>query len=157
VLASRDRRAAVGIETVARLNRATRWWLVLAAAGWVAVFGIARTLQPDPRGFGTHRQLGLPPCAFQRLTGRRCPTCGMTTAVTWVARGRLDRAWQANPAGGLLGLAGGALVPWLLTCALWGRPCWGARSLNGPVLKVFGTVVAVDLIAWIIRWPFGRV
>jgi hypothetical protein len=35
---------------------------MLAAAAW---------LQPDPRGFGTHQQLGLPPCTFQALFGNR--------------------------------------------------------------------------------------
>ena len=32
---------------------------------------LARRLEPDPRGFGTHTQLGLRPCSFLRATGRR--------------------------------------------------------------------------------------
>lgn len=41
--------------------------------------------------------LGLPTCAFWRLTGYPCPGCGMTRALT--ALGHLDfgRAWRLHP------------------------------------------------------------
>ena len=78
--------------------------LLVAAAGLAGLLVLARKLEPDPRGFGTHTQLGLRPCAFLTVTGRLCPTCGMTTSFAWFVRGRIDRSWQANPAGCLYAL-----------------------------------------------------
>jgi hypothetical protein len=77
-----------------RLGWPTRGLLLVAAAGLAGLLGLAKTLVPDPRGFGTHVQLGLRPCAFATMTGRPCPTCGMTTAFAWFVRGRMDRSWQ---------------------------------------------------------------
>ncbi len=82
-----------------RLGWPTRMLVVAAAAGLAGLLGLSRTLDPDPRGYGTHIQLGLRPCAFAALTGRLCPTCGMTTAYAWFVRGRIDRSWQREPGG----------------------------------------------------------
>lgn len=139
-----------------RLSRPTRWVLATAAVGLVLVLATARWLEPDPSGFGTHAQLGLRPCGFLTLTGQRCPTCGMTTAFAWVARGRFDRAIEANPAGALLAPACLALLPWLVLCAASGRPRWGARSIDGPLIVVAVATVAVGLTAWTIRVILGR-
>src|SRR5262249_37405720 len=43
----------------------------------LVLLGTARWLTPDASRRGTHRQLGLPPCNFLTLTGKRCPSCGM--------------------------------------------------------------------------------
>src|SRR5262249_35105784 len=101
----------------ARLRPPTRGAMVLLALGRAGLFGVARRLEPSPTGYGTHTQLGLPPCHFAWVTGQRCPTCGMTTSFAWFVRGRLDRSWQANPAGSLLAPACLALIPWLLAGA----------------------------------------
>jgi hypothetical protein len=137
------------------LGRAVRLALVLAALGLVGVLVVARCLTPDPRGYGTHVQLGLLPCTFERLTGRRCPTCGMTTAFAWFARGQLDRAWQANPAGSLLAPACLVLVPWLLAMAARGRPL-GCRTLERPLTLLVVAAVAISLLAWTIRLFFSE-
>jgi len=134
----------------ARLGASTRWRMVVLAVALAAVLGVARLLEPDPRGFGTHTQLGLPPCQFARVTGRPCPSCGMTTAFAWVARGRFDRAWGANPAGSLLAPTVAALVPWLLAGAARGRPL-GSRSPSAPLLAVAVTAAVVSLVSWAIR------
>jgi len=36
-------------------------------------------------------------CLFRRLTGRRCPGCGMTRAVALALRGKPVRATQTHP------------------------------------------------------------
>ena len=46
-----------------------RCLLLVAAAGLVGLLVLARKLEPDPRGFGTHTQLGLRPCAFLTADG----------------------------------------------------------------------------------------
>lgn len=139
-----------------RLSRLTRWVLATAAVGLVLVLATAGWLEPDPSGFGTHAQLGLGPCGFLTLTGQRCPTCGMTTAFAWMVRGRIDRAIEANPSGALLAPVCMVLVPWLLLCAVSGRPRWGTRTIDGPLIVVTVATVAVGLAAWTIRVILGR-
>jgi len=132
------------------LGRWTRRALVLAAAAIVGVLGVARRLEPDPSGMGTHRQLGLPPCGFALLTGRPCPSCGMTTAFAWSARARPVRAWQANPAGALLALACPFVAAWLLGSAALGRP-WGTATLERPLIGLVVATLAISLLAWLPR------
>jgi hypothetical protein len=130
--------------------------MALSALGLALVFVVARRLEPDPRGFGTHTQLGLPPCHFQWVTGHPCPSCGMTTAFAWFVRGRFDRSWQSNPAGVLLAPMALALVPWLIAGAIRGRPL-GTRSLDAPLIGLVVATVALSLLSWTIRLLLGRV
>jgi hypothetical protein len=129
--------------------------MIVSALGLAGVLGTARLLEPDPRGFGTHTQLGLAPCAFAQITGRPCPTCGMTTAFAWFARGRFDLSWRANAAGSVLAPACVSLIPWLLAGAARGRPL-GSRSLERPLTGLVVAIVALSLLSWTIRLIFGR-
>jgi hypothetical protein len=70
---------------------------VIAAAS--AVVAVAYRLQPAAQGFGTHRQLGLPPCPFHSLTGLPCPGCGLTTSFAHAAKLHLVEAFIAQPFG----------------------------------------------------------
>ena len=84
--------------------------LIAAAVAIVclAVLALAATLKPDPRGYGTHEQLGIngfAPCGFMLTTGLPCPTCGMTTSFALMMHGRPYAAIIAQPAGALLCLA----------------------------------------------------
>lgn len=132
------------------------WWrcgLIVAAAVLAAVLGVARWLEPDPRGLGTHEQLGLPPCLFLRVTGKPCMSCGMTTAFAWVTRGRLDHAVQTHLGGAALAVLSLALVPWMALCAALGRSV-GVRSVDTPLVGSVTAVVALSLAAWSIRLLF---
>lgn len=64
--------------------------------------GVSLYLIPDPSGYNTHTQLGLPPCPRYAQTGWPCLTCGMTTAFAYAARLRFDRAFLCQPFGTLL-------------------------------------------------------
>ncbi|GAC1465419.1 MAG: DUF2752 domain-containing protein [Isosphaeraceae bacterium] len=120
------------------------------ACGLITVFLVARRLEPDPKGYGTHTQLGLPPCHFAWVTGRPCPSCGMTTSFAWFVRGRFEQSWDANPAGSLLAPACAVLIPWLLAGAAMGRfP--GFRSPEQPLIGMIVVTVAVSLVTWTIR------
>jgi hypothetical protein len=124
--------------------------MVVSAGVLVLTFVVARRLEPDPRGFGTHTQLGLGPCAFAAITGWRCPTCGMTTAFAWFVRGRFEASWRANPAGSLLAPACLLLIPWLILGAARGRPL-GVRSLEQPLIALVVATVALSLVVWTLR------
>lgn len=74
-----------------------RWFEALAPAAQDRTVGlilslpsgvlllVARSLDPDPTGMGTHRQLGLGGCAMLSTTGVPCPMCGMTTTFAHLA------------------------------------------------------------------------
>lgn len=110
-------------------DRQTRILAGLAALAGLIVLAVAVRLTPDPRGFGTHRQLGVQPCGMLVTTGLPCPTCGMTTAFSYMVRGRLIRAFMSQPAGLALGLSTIVGVVIGLRLALVGR---------GPRLDRFG-------------------
>ena len=124
--------------------------LVVAAAGLAGLLILARTLEPDPRGFGTHTQLGLRPCAFLTATGRLCPTCGMTTSYAWLARGQIDRSWKASPAGCLYALLSIPLIFWMVLSAIANRTV-GIQSLALPLASVLFAGVLLGLASWLIR------
>ena len=70
--------------------------LLCLCAGMVLV---ASFLTPSPHGTGTHTQLGLPPCGFLVVYHKPCPSCGLTTAFSNMARGQVEAAFRAHPAG----------------------------------------------------------
>jgi hypothetical protein len=140
----------------ARPGVRARWAMVAIALALAGVFGVARGLEPSSKGFGTHTQLGLPPCPFATVTGHPCPSCGMTTAFAWFVRGRFGRSWGANPAGMVLASACAGLIPWLLAGAAW-RKTPGFRSLEQPLIGVVVATVAVSLVSWTIRLVLGSI
>jgi hypothetical protein len=128
--------------------------LVAAAIGLLALLLVAAWLPPDPRGFGTHQRLGLPPCSFRQWTGWRCPSCGMTTAWSCLMRGRIGASFQANTGGALLGLMSVVAVPWALVSGLRGR--WFGRPPEPAVaLSLAWMLLAVTLADWLIRCWIG--
>jgi|CXWL01.1.fsa_nt_gi hypothetical protein len=72
---------------------------------WAAVTLIGIILTPHPDGHGTHRQLGLPPCASAFLLNRPCPGCGLTTSWTAFLHGNIGKAFEAHQFGPILYLA----------------------------------------------------
>ncbi len=103
---------------------------ILILAPSAVALAVAAWLDPDPAGFGTHRQLGLGGCTLYQLTGIPCPTCGMTTSFTLAVHGHPWAAFLAQPFGfvlflctcgaALLGLAD-LVVPRGRIVAVWHR------------------------------------
>ena len=126
--------------------------VVLAAA--LAPLLIAAGLDADPRGMGTHTQLGLAPCGFEVATGLPCATCGMTTAFANAAGGHLIAAFAGQPAGALLALA------CAMVALVAGWSLWRGVSLAPLGRAVWRPSVVVTLIAVVLgSWAFvaGRV
>ncbi|MFZ5479485.1 MAG: DUF2752 domain-containing protein [Myxococcota bacterium] len=120
------------------------------AAPTSAVLAIAARLDPDPRGFGTHRQLGLGACPFLALTGFPCPMCGMTTTFALVADLRPLDALVNQPFGVVLFALTAGVSAVAATQAATGRP-WAARALE-RVLRHDRVVASVLLAGLLVGW-----
>lgn len=120
----------------------------------LALLVVARSLEPNSRGYGTHQGLGLPPCTSIVLFGCRCPTCGMSTSWANLVRGRVVDAASANLGGTLLCGAALAAVPWMLLSG--GRGRWVVWRPRSVVIATASVVVSiVTLVDWIVRLCSG--
>ncbi len=63
---------------------------------WLATISVAAFLEPNVAGHGTHTQIGFPPCPWQSVYARPCPTCGMTTAWAAMLNGDFALAIRAH-------------------------------------------------------------
>ncbi|NOT30468.1 MAG: DUF2752 domain-containing protein [Planctomycetes bacterium] len=73
--------------------------LLLALAAPLALLALGLFLEPDPRGWGTHEQLGFRPCWPMTHWNVPCPGCGVTTAVALAAHGSPLESLRAQPFG----------------------------------------------------------
>jgi len=134
------------------VKRTPLHWVVVAAAT-VALLGLGLLgafVTPAPEGYGTHEQLGLPPCSSMARFGVPCPGCGVTTSVALAAHGRLVDSFLNQPFGLLVALLGALLIPWTLYGLLRGRDLGEglARLAGKPTLISLG---AVFLASWIYK------
>jgi hypothetical protein len=106
---------------IAPVSGWARWSYALLLLGVLVMVGVGLYLTPDPAGHGTHQQLGLPPCTIYYLTGRPCPSCGLTTSVSAILHGQFGLAWRANPMGFVIVAAATAIAFNSLFALLWGR------------------------------------
>ena len=120
------------------------------ATGLLVLLVIASHLQPDPRGYGTHRQLGWPACAMNLLFGIRCPSCGMTTSWAHLVRGDFAAATKANTGGTVLGVMAVIAIPWITTSATTGRWLWG-RPRPQVLAMISIALVVTILLDWLWR------
>jgi len=98
-----------------------RWSHALLLLGVLVMVAVGLYLTPDPAGHGTHQQLGLPPCTIYYLTGRPCPSCGLTTSVSAILHGQFGLAWRANPMGFVIVAGALAVAINSLLALFWGR------------------------------------
>lgn len=106
---------------IAPVSGWARWSYALLLLGVLVMVAVGLYLTPDPAGHGTHQQLGLPPCTIYYLTGRPCPSCGLTTSVSAILHGQFGLAWRANPMGYGIVAAATAIAFNSLFALLWGR------------------------------------
>lgn len=119
-------------------------------AASLTVLSLAVYLDASPNGVGTHRQLGLPPCGMYAATGVPCATCGMTTAFSHAAHGRLIDSFTTQPAGALLALATAMALlisAWALVTGMSLTPL--ASTVWRPRTVFAGA--AVVIVAWIYK------
>lgn len=119
--------------------------IVLAAV----TLSIARYLHPAERGFGTHEQLGLPPCTFLLWTGLPCPSCGLTTSFAHAAHLQFLASFLAQPFGFLAFWLTALSIPFALYL-LYRRVTWD-RILHA---RAANPVVYVLLVLYLLSWVY---
>lgn len=124
-------------------------WLVLALVA-SGVLATAAFLNPAAQGWGTHRQLGLPPCLWLELTGQKCPGCGLTTALSAALHGQWQQAWQANAAGLPLIALLVAAPPYCVYSAFKAKP------LLAGLIRPGALMLGASLALWL-QWLATRV
>lgn len=116
----------------------------------IAGFLVALMVTPDPRGYGTHQQFGLPPCTFRLLFGIHCPGCGMTTCFAHFVRGQFVEATRASLAGVVLAATCALMIPWCLYSAAIART-W---MVSDPVIVGGGLAIGLcglTVALWAVR------
>ena len=134
--------------------RSGRWLLVAWSLFLISGFTLAWNLEPDPRGFGTHQSLGLPPCTFRALFGIPCPGCGMTTSFSHLVRGNVAQASRANFAGVVLALVCAVQIPWCWWSAARGHLA-GVAEPSRWLLVLVSVLGAICVLNWILRLITG--
>ena len=127
-----------------------RYVLIAAAVVGLGMLVAGTFLSADPRGVGTHEQLGLPPCMTLELWGVPCPGCGVTTSVTLASHGRFADSFRTQPLGLALWFLGAAFVLWSAIGHLVGVDLGRAlrRMRTGPLVSV---LVVIAGAAWIYK------
>ena len=110
---------------------------------------LALLTEPDPRGFGTHEQLGLAPCRMMQWTDIPCPGCGVTTSVVLTTQGQPVEAFLSQPFGVLCVLALPLLSVWALVGHFRGQDLYrNIEERRGPWVRVTWLLL---LAAWIYK------
>ena len=127
----------------------------LVGVGLASPLVLAAVLQPSTRGFGTHEQLGLPPCGWVLAFGKPCMTCCMTTAFSHMAHGHFWQAWVTQPAGAALSLVAAAGFWAGMHGAVFGsRMGWLCSKLFTGKIMWPGLVLLLGAWAYkVVTWP----
>jgi hypothetical protein len=115
-----------------------------------SVLAVALWLKPAAIGYGTHTQLGLPPCNFLLVTHLPCPSCGMTTCFAYAVRLQFWKAFLANPFGLLAFFATVAVIPTSIYLLIR-RISFRRITESAHFIKVVYTGTACYFSSWIFK------
>lgn len=122
------------------------------ASGSGGLLLVARSLDPSPRGFDTHIQLGLGRCSIYQATDWPCPMCGMTTTFAHMADLSPWLAATTQPMGVVLFLATVAALAVSLVELVAPRGRW--RVMLAWIQKHDGRVAAFLTLGLIVGWTY---
>ena len=114
------------------------------------VLAVARWLTPAASGYGTHTQLGLPPCNFLRFTHLPCPSCGLTICFAWPVRLHFWKAFLANPFGILAFLGTVSVIPTSIFL-LWRRISFRRITESAQFTKAIYAATALYFLNWFFK------
>ena len=122
--------------------------LIVLGLGAFLTYLLAQ-VTPDPRGYGTHEQLGMMACGWPDAMGYPCPTCGATTAACYLVHLSPVQAVITNPFGAALAAVG-------LWLAVWAGLCLAAkRSFLDPLVRLpFGSIMLWTLLLFLGSWGY---
>ena len=135
------------VQPISRMEQVT---LALVGLVGLILLLIAIWLQPSPKGFGTHQQLGLPPCTIQFWFDIPCPSCGGTTAFAHFVRGHWWAALRANAAASLFAGLCAIGVPWSWASA-WQKRYLGVSDIAMTLVVILLTLSVVAAFQWVAR------
>jgi hypothetical protein len=136
--------------SVAMYGRTDKWVAVGLLVSACTVLAVARWLTPSASGYGTHTQLGLPPCYFLRFTHLPCPSCGLTTCFAWAVRLSFWKAFLANPFGILAFLGTVSVIPTTIFL-LWRRMSFRRITESAQFTKAVYAATALYFLNWIFK------
>jgi hypothetical protein len=128
-------------------NRTDKSVAALLLALSCGVLAVALWLKPSPSGYGTHTQLGLPPCNFLLVTHLPCPSCGLTTCFAYAIRFQFLKAFLANPFGLLAFFATVSVIPTAIVL-LWRRISFRRITESAHFTKVVYVATACYFTSW---------
>jgi hypothetical protein len=108
---------------------------------------VARYVRPSANGYGTHQQLGLPPCVFFKLVGIPCPSCGLTTSFAHAARFHFYQALLTQPFGLVAFCLTVGSIP-ILVFLIRGRIPWREAIRTPRVQPLFYVLLVIYLLSW---------
>jgi hypothetical protein len=124
---------------------------LVAAAASSTAYTVLLRVQPDPRGHGTHEQLGLDACGWPLAYGIPCPACGCTTAACLLVHGRVVAAFATQPFGAAVAAVGLLVGVHAALCLLRGRS-FADLALRWPLWRVTGYGLFLMLASWGYTW-----
>ena len=130
-----------------RADKSVAVGLLASACG---VLAVALWLKPAACGYGTHTQLGLPPCGFLLVTHLPCPSCGLTTCFAYAIRLQFWKAFLANPFG-LFAFFGIVSVIPSAIYLLWRRISFRRITESAHFTKAVYAATAFYFMSWIFR------
>jgi hypothetical protein len=134
-----------------RSSPAERGVQIFLALVCAAALAAGVLLVPSPTGTGTHRVLGLPECGMLKMTGKPCPTCGVTTSFVLAAHGRFAESLVNQPFGFVLfWVVGGSLVG-LVAALVRGRSVQPFFVRVSPMVILLA-LSALLLVSWMYKW-----
>ncbi len=134
-----------------RVSGSERITQAVVAVLLAAALGVGLVLEPNEEGVDTHTQLGLPPCGFYLMTGKPCPTCGVTTSFVLAAHGRFAESLANQPFGFLcFVLVVGGLGALVATLGL-GRS-WAPLLVRTNPVVILVILIIFLLASWTYKW-----
>ncbi len=132
-----------------RIEARIRFFAAITALVPLLALGLARHLEPNSSGLGTHQQLGLPPCSMRLILGIRCPGCGMTTSWAHLTRGNWYESLRTSLGGFLFALFA-MWIAFLALRALFTAQVPGERTQTMIAVTAMG-IFAVSVLQWLYR------